>query len=489
MIAGAPACKRGWLGLGRMALLAGALVAWASVAQGQVGLAVPSAPPALLRALQAQGLPAQALALWVADARNPAQPRWQHRADQPVNPASVFKLVTSLAALEILGPTYRWRTGVWLDGAVDAQGVLHGNLVLRGGGDPQLVVERLWGLLEQVRARGVRRIAGDIVLDASAFAPERAEPYAFDGEGTRAYNVQADALLVNYHAWTLGFRPDAAAGVAWLHVVPPLAGLQAPARVPLRPAAPCGDWRAALQLQPPTAQRLVLDGGYPLACGPRDWVLADPEPASASARMVAGLWQHTGGGLQGQSRAGLAPARAPDFEWPSAPLADVLRDMNKFSNNVMAQQVFLTLALQAEPAQPASAALARAALLRWWHARLGANVPLVVDNGSGLSRHTRLSAQALGHLLALAQAGPLRAELVASLPLMGRDGTLAHADGGGGQAHIKTGSLRDVLALAGWVHAAQGHDWLVVAVVNHPQAQLARAPLHAWIADLVQSGP
>jgi D-alanyl-D-alanine carboxypeptidase len=124
-----------------------------------------------------------------------------------VNPASVAKLATTFAALDLLGPTFAWSTPVYFDGPV-RDGVLQGNLVIKGQGDPKLVIERLWLLLRRVQSMGVRSITGDIVLDRSAFAVGPRDPAAFDGEPLRPYNASPDALLINFKTVTVTVTPE-----------------------------------------------------------------------------------------------------------------------------------------------------------------------------------------------------------------------------------------------------------------------------------------
>ena len=119
------------------------------------------------------GLPREAVVAIVQEVGS-ARPRLAWQPDQPVNPASLMKLLTTFAALELLGPAWTWTTPVWLQGTL-RDGVLDGNLVIKGSGDPKLVLERMWLLLRRVQQLGVREIRGDIVLDRSAFVvPERA---------------------------------------------------------------------------------------------------------------------------------------------------------------------------------------------------------------------------------------------------------------------------------------------------------------------------
>jgi D-alanyl-D-alanine carboxypeptidase/D-alanyl-D-alanine-endopeptidase (penicillin-binding protein 4) len=198
-----------------------------------------------------------------------------------------------------------------------------------------------------------------------------------------------------------------------------------------------------------------------------------------------------GGRLGGSVRDGVAPTDLrPTFEWRSPPLADVVRDINKFSNNVMAQQVFYTLDLMRHPALPATLEGARETLKRWMIDKLGAAPPeLVIDNGSGLSRDTRISARTLARLLALAFDSALMPELMASFPAAGIDGTLRRLRPPPGRAHLKTGSLRDVAALAGYVLSASGKRYVLVAMIQHPNAEAARPALEALVNWVARDAP
>jgi D-alanyl-D-alanine carboxypeptidase/D-alanyl-D-alanine-endopeptidase (penicillin-binding protein 4) len=467
------------------ALMAAVLVGLAST--GASAAPAWTLPPTIAAALDQARVPQGALALWVQPV-DAAAPSWGWNADFGVNPASVFKLVTTSAALDRLGPAWRWKTPVYVTGPV-RKGVLQGSVAIRGTGDPSLVLERVWLLLRQLRQAGVREIRGDIVLDHTAFAPATGSAADFDNAPSEPYNVLPDALLLNWKAVTLGFRPDPGAKVARVVSEPPLAGFTVDTTVPLLQGGDCGDWRGGLRLGTDDADRWRFKGGYPAACGVRAWPLAHPDPAGYDARLVSAMWREAGGKLSGRVRDGAVPDGAtPLFEFASPTLAEVIRDINKYSNNVMAEQVFLTLAAQA----PGAAAgvtreQARDVLAGWLQERLGAaadNVTIV--NGSGLARETRISARALGGLLQWDWRSPAMPELTASLPLNGVDGTLRRggATAQPGRAHLKTGSMRDVVAIAGYVLADSGRRYILVAVVNDPNAGAARGALDAaleWV--------
>jgi D-alanyl-D-alanine carboxypeptidase/D-alanyl-D-alanine-endopeptidase (penicillin-binding protein 4) len=439
-------------------------------------------------ALRAAGLRPEALFVVVQEAGTAGAPLLAHQADTAVNPGSLFKLATTQAALEMLGPAWTWRTPVWLDGTLSADGVLDGSVLIQATGDPTLVLERAWLLLRQVRQRGVREIRGDIVLDRAAFEPRSGSPGDFDGEPLRPYNVQSDALLLNHKAVTLRFVPDPARGVARVSMEPVLAGVAVDAQVPLS-GAPCGDeWRAALGATLHDPLHVRFAGTYPLSCGELRWPAAYADPDTYNARLVEALWRDVGGELRGRVRDGAAPAgMAPSFEWTSPPLAEVVRDINKFSNNVMAQQLFLTLALQWHG--HGSRDGARALMRQWLAEHLGEHLTgVVVDNGSGLSRDTRITARQLATLLRHAWASPTMPELMASLPITGLDGTLRRSRATLGRAHLKTGSLRDMAGIAGIVHGTSGRRYVLVAMIQHPNANSARAVLDALVQWCLSDG-
>ncbi len=448
-------------------------------------------PPEALQALQLAGVPAEALSVVVHDVSADHRVlRWQEQ--KPLNPASLAKLLTTYAALDRLGPAFTWSTPVWITGPLK-DGVLEGSVFIKGQGDPKLVLERVWLLLRRVQDMGVHEIRGDIVLDSTAFIAPEADPGDFDGEPLRPYNVRASALLLNFRSVTYTFQPDEAAGVAHVLVEPSLAGLQAERTVPLAAGA-CGDWRGALKASfEPGRTRFA--GSYPAACGESYWPVADPAPGSYDARLVEALWREMGGQLQGVVRDGAAPTDLkPAFEQRSPALAELIRDINKYSNNLMAQQLFYTLALQSRRSGavgPVTQELARDNLLRWLIERSGAVAPgeVVVDNGSGLSRKTRISALRLARLLISAFESPVMSELMSSLPISGLDGTLRRSRTTPGRAHLKTGSLRDVAGVAGYALSNSGKRYVVVAIINHPNANAARPALDAVVQWVLRDAP
>jgi serine-type D-Ala-D-Ala carboxypeptidase/endopeptidase (penicillin-binding protein 4) len=459
----------------------------AMIGAGAGAGAAESLPPEVEAALQRARVPTQAVSVLIQEAGS-GRTVLSLGARNPVNPASLAKLLTTAAALDQLGPAWTWATPVGLQGSLQ-DGVLEGSVFIKGSGDPKLVLERVWLLLRRLQQLGVREVRGDIVLDDSAFAAATGQPADFDGESLRPYNVQPAALLLNYKAVTYTFLPDPARGVAVVAVEPPMAGLAVDRSVPLAPG-PCQDWSVALKPSF-SATQTRFAGSYAAACGEKTWPLADPSPATYNQRLIEGLWREMGGTLRGRVRDGRWPASLPAaFEMRSPPLLEVVREINKFSNNVMAQQLFLTLAAQQSPTLPATPEAARELLRRWLADRLGeATTEVVIDNGSGLSRETRMSAALLARLLQRAYDSPWMPELMSSLPISGVDGTLRRSRATPGRAHLKTGSLRDVAARAGYVLSNSGQRYVLVVIVNHPNAQAARPAMDALVQWTLQDSP
>ena len=443
-------------------------------------------PAPVARALKAASVPPSAVAVLVQDV-DARMPRASFNADRPMNPASVMKLLTTYAALELLGPAYAWKTEAWATGPL-RDGVLEGDLVLKGHGDPKLGFEQFWLLLRQLRARGLREVRGDLVLDRSHFAANGHDPARFDGEPLRPYNVGPDALLLNYKAIRLNFLPDAATKTLAVSAEPAPVQLDVVNLLKLAEGS-CGSvWYEGIRMDlahTDAAARLILTGSYPAACGEKSRhvaVLGHPQFVAGVFRQ---LWGELGGALQGGWREGTPPAGARLLaRAESPPLAEVVREINKYSNNVMARQLYLTLG--AETAKRPARAEDGEAAIRNWLAQKQLRMPeLAIENGAGLSRSDRISAESLGRLLAAAYASPVMPEFIASLPLAGVDGTMRKRLGGNGvagQAHVKTGYLDGARALAGYVLDRRGRRAIVVFLANHPNAGATKAAQDALLA-------
>jgi D-alanyl-D-alanine carboxypeptidase/D-alanyl-D-alanine-endopeptidase (penicillin-binding protein 4) len=460
-----------------------------------MAIAMPAAakglPEPVRAALARAGVPAAAASV-VVEPVGDGPVLVANEADAPVNPASVMKLVTTFAALDVLGPAFTFRTEFYLDGAL-ANGALDGNLVIRGGGDPKLTYDALWKAVHQLRARGLREIRGDIVVDRGYFAPAEYDPGRFDNEPRRAYNVGVDALLVNFQAVNFTFAPQG--GGVRVTAEPDFPNLQLASRIRLT-HEPCGDWRRNLKPAFDEAGLIVnaeISGTFSAECGEKSWPLAILDGPRYTEAALRWLWSEAGGVLRGKVRSGAVPAGATLFHrHESEPLANLVRDMNKYSNNVMARQLFLALSAERGPGPGEAKASER--LVREWLRSRAIDAPgLAIENGAGLSRSDRISAAAVAALLRGAWASTLMPEIAASLPVFAVDGTLKTRNGGAanGHAHLKGGTLTGVQSVAGYVLDGRGRRWVVVMIVNHPNANAAQPAIDAlvdWVYRLPGQG-
>jgi len=457
----------------------------ATAAEGDAPLPA-NLPAAVATGLRAARVPAGAVGIYVQEVGARA-PLLSVNPDKAMNPASVMKLVTTYAALELLGPSFIWKTGIYETGARRGD-VLEGDLVFKGAGDPKLTQEDLAVAMRAVRARGIREVRGNIVLDRSAFDSSGYDAAKFDGDPQRAYNAGPDALLINFKAFALTFVPDEAAGTAYVSAEPHAAALPVRASVKLVQGG-CADLRGAALKTRVDVSGINVSGNYATSCGVKSlWVHPyELTTAQYDGAVLRQLWADAGGGLSGEVREGLVPAGAKlVYEIESESLAETVRDINKYSNNVMARQLFLAIGRELLRL-PGTPDRSYRAVKTWLAEKKIGGDELVMENGSGLSRVERISAQSLGRMLVAAFRSPVMPEFMSSMPLVAYDGTMQkrlRSKEVAGQAHIKTGTLNDVRAIAGYVLAASGKRYAVVCLVNASGAlsvQGAQDALLQWV--------
>jgi D-alanyl-D-alanine carboxypeptidase/D-alanyl-D-alanine-endopeptidase (penicillin-binding protein 4) len=475
-------------------------------------------PAPVSLALKHAAIPTSATGIYVHEI-GATQPRLAVNAGTGMNPASVMKLVTTFAGLELLGPAYTWKTELYVNGVLNGD-TLQGDLIIKGYGDPKLNLENFWLLTRRLRQTGLREIAGDLVLDGSHFELPSADPAAFDGKPHRSYNVLPEALLVNYRTLALRLIPQPASKTVRIIADPFLGSLDLKNGLTLV-TGPCSEWRDALNTDIRTTANgnarglIALNGVYSSDCGEKTLYLSVHETADYIFSLFKQLWEEQGGAFRGSVRAGTVPEGITALEThQSPPLADIVRDINKFSNNTAARQLYLVLGLTNGPASgvvgaatdsmpnspangPASspdkprATLEKSAMAmqRWLMSRRLSFSELVIENGSGLSRNERISAGHLGALLLAAFQSPVMPEFISSLPIAAVDGTMKKRLNGGavaGQAHMKTGLLEGVRTMGGYVLDKAGRRVVVVFFVNHPRsgnAQPAMDALLHWVYE------
>ncbi|MCS6766667.1 MAG: D-alanyl-D-alanine carboxypeptidase/D-alanyl-D-alanine-endopeptidase [Candidatus Protistobacter heckmanni] len=450
--------------------------------------AAPSAeePATLKVALRKAHLPTDGLSIYVQKLGED-KPRLALNADRPMNPASTMKLVTTWSGLKLLGPNWRWKTNVYA-ASLPVGGVLRDKLYIRGTGDPKLIPEEMAKLVQELRGKGVDTIDGLMVLDKSEFVSLQPEGYSLDGETSRAYNVAPDPLLYSFKALTFTLNTDGkSVSVA---ATPPLAQLKLDNHMRPTPGR-CVDWRRNVKVEKQPDGTLLADfgGPYPRGCGEQIWNVALLDHSEFFWSGFVASW--TAGGGKFTAPPALAIGRVPAdakllVSHESQPLAEIVRDINKQSNNVMARQLFLTIGAQLGGV-PSNEPVTGQALKRWLAGQQLDFPELQLDNGSGLSRDERISARDMGRLLLRAAQGAEAQAFADSLPVAGVDGTMRHRmtrTPVAGNAQIKTGTLNNVRAIVGYVTDQKGERYVVASMINDMRAGGAQAvhdALLTWI--------
>jgi D-alanyl-D-alanine carboxypeptidase/D-alanyl-D-alanine-endopeptidase (penicillin-binding protein 4) len=434
----------------------------------------PPLPPAVLRSIQQHRIPAGSVSLFVKNVRTD-EVVLALNADVPRQPASTIKVLTSIAALDQLGPAYTWTTRAYITGSIRG-GVLDGDLIIVGGGDPYLTSERWWSFVTQLRQTGLTTINGNLIIDRTYFAPQPEDRASFDGQPYRSYNVIPDALMVNFQTATITIAPDNKPGgdpkFANVSLDPMPANLVLNNQVRLSNGN-CRRAQQGLRFNTPqgsSGNALDIRGIAPRNCGRYSVsraIMSAPEYAYGTFRT---FWEQSGGTLKGSLRIEPLPAKARLLhEYQSLTASEVVRLVNKFSNNVMARHLFLTLGAE-RFGSPATVENGRRAVQMWLNEHNISIPNFSIDNGSGLSRREAITARGMSEILQAAWNSQYYHELAASLPLSATDGTLRNrfgASGMAGRIRMKTGTLDDVGNLAGYVNAVSGNDYIVVIFINH----------------------
>ncbi|MGI9307425.1 MAG: D-alanyl-D-alanine carboxypeptidase/D-alanyl-D-alanine endopeptidase [Gammaproteobacteria bacterium] len=395
-----------------------------------------------------------------------------HQTDKIFNPASLAKLPLVFAAFDILGPAHKWRTVFARAGEIQ-DGVLRGDLIIAGGGDPYITTERFLSFVGNLRSRGIHTIEGDLIIDDTFFQFMPHDRAAFDGAAFKTYNAGGGALVVNWGAQRVAFLPEKN-GVR-IYADPPNDNFIIDGKKVRAGKTRCRNWRGRIieryrgdGLQ----MTLALRGKYSPRCGEQSFNTSALDHAANAAGVFGAMWRNLGGVWNGKWKTAPRPPQAKDiavFESPA--LAVIAAAMNKYSNNIMARNMFVSLSMQ-NGAPPHTEGAAREVFNRWMRAQ-NIQGEFFMDNGSGLSRKGRMSAGQLAALMEGVLAHPMRAEITSSLPILGVDGTLRKRlrKTAAGAGHLKTGSLRGVKNIAGFLRGAGGEDIIFICMLEKSGAR------------------
>jgi D-alanyl-D-alanine carboxypeptidase/D-alanyl-D-alanine-endopeptidase (penicillin-binding protein 4) len=438
-------------------------------------------PASIVQVMNAERLPPSSVSFVVIDPET-GRVLLSQLPDVPRSPASTVKTLTTFAALDMLGPTYTWHTRAATRGAI-SDGVLDGDLILQGGGDPYITLERWWSFVQALRAKGLKSIRGDIVIDNSAFSLPPEDPGAFDGRPNRSYNVLPDALMVNFQS--VEFRVAANPDSHRVEIVPTPAPVNLNIENHIRfVAGRCGGGAGRVDFQVASAgwDRVVFNGALSARCTEQSFARVLLRPTTYAYGTFVELWRQSGGEFNGKLRVETAAADAkPLLSYESLTLGEIVRLTNKFSSNLMARHLLLTVGKE-RFGDPATLEKGADTIAEWGQERGLDLHGIDIDNGSGLSRSTHISVLQLAKTLSAAFRSRFAPEFMASLPLAGLDGTLRSRmkSSPGGSVRLKTGHLDGVSGVAGYVTTAGGKTYVLASLVNNARADYGAAePLHA----------
>ena len=431
-------------------------------------------PSSIKYELELAGIPDNSIGIviWQVDSN---VPRVVHNAPIAFSPASTMKVLTTYAALELLGPSYTWKTGAYISGNLD-DGVLYGDLIIKGSGDPVFSQKDLWLFIRQIQDAGIHDIRGNVVLDRSVFRTVPFDAAAFDAEPLKPYNAGPDGLLLNEKKIDVRLVPDESDNTVNVIFEPRLDGVKI--TPPLLSNAECDDWKKGIVLQFDD-RHANFDGMYSSACGEKIWSVLPYQMSNTRyfESVFSTLWKEAGGRFNGKFLDGTVPPDATKLaEWVSPELSSIVSNVNKHSNNVMARQLLLSIGHQAY-GDNADESMGIQTIKNWLAGKNIVYDDLVIENGSGLSRLERMSPLTMSQILNAAFHSPVMSELMSSFPIAGKDGTMSKRlkeDAIAGKAHIKTGAIDNVRALAGYVLAKSGRRYIVVCMVNDPNAKQSR---------------
>ncbi|MFV2054837.1 MAG: D-alanyl-D-alanine carboxypeptidase/D-alanyl-D-alanine-endopeptidase [Thiohalomonadales bacterium] len=447
-------------------------------------------PLDLSKAIKKNGFSNNGIGLFIQSV-NDKQTIVSYHAKQALNPASVIKLVTTAAALGILGSGYRWSTDVSYTGSIK-EATITGDLYFKGNGDPYLTPERFWRLLNRIAIYGVTDIQGNVYFDNSYFDPGQINYASFDSQPYRTYNVGPNALLIGFQATEFHFSHSN--NKVSITAFPSSPKLHIKNNVKLSKGR-CGSWQKRLNISTQTVAtelQIKFTGRYAKACDKKTLYRRVTETQDHFRHYFLPLWRQIGGSISGQILARKMEVNSnPILSDESISLSEAIRYINKFSNNVMTRQLLLSMGAQ-QLGIPGTTTKGIIAVNNWLDQQGLDHSSLQFDNGAGLSRKTRVSAEFLGTLLLYVFQQPYMPEFISSLPVSGYDGTMANRFKGQalqGRTHIKTGLLDFVQSMAGYVMAKNGKRYVVVLLHNHPKAHTKSATrlqndIIRWVYEL-----
>lgn len=384
---------------------------------------------------------------------------YDYNSYQPLLPASVMKIVTTAAALHYLGPDYRFKTEV-LHNGYRHHDTIHGDLILRGGGDPRLSTEHLWQIASQIKASGINRVTGNLVMDTQFFDELDRAP-AWEVERTqRAYDAKLSALSLNFNTIAIHILPSVTIGhqvSAWLEPVSSYMSLNNEAKTVKRGRTTV--W-ASRENKPTGEVEVLVRGQIPLESKEKIIRINVETPKRYTTETFKNLLKQVGVVVHGEITTAFAPTAGTElYQHLSPPLSLILKELNTFSNNFTAEQIVKSIA--AENFKHPGSHTQGLELINTFLQNNSVNLQgVLIQDGSGLSRKNRMTTRAITDLLkAMYSRFDIGPDFIAALRLMATKGILSQRlkrSSIKGQIRAKTGTLQRVSTLAGYVATPQG---------------------------------
>ena len=446
----------------------------------------PNLPNEIQQLLRSKGMSPWGMSAYVQAIGSP-RPLISHNAQIARNPASVMKLLTAYVAIGVLGPNYRWPIEISTNGNIQA-GVLSGNVYIKGYGAPDFDTEGLREMLRQIRRKGIHTIQGRLIFDDTYFNGPKIDPGAFDGKPYSSYNAQPDALMFNERRSTFSasrkgnkIRVSTSTPAHNLVLVNRIKRAKRSCKVSTRVKRGRGD-----------KVTITFSGYLARRCRARGFTMAVTDPANTMYSAIQRIWKRElKGNINTQFMVGATPPNTQMVHVHySKSLSELLPTVVKDSNNVMARQLMRSIGAKrfGAPGTPKKGAEAIDDYLR----RQGLDFPeLRIENGSGLSRYARISTENISQLLIKAFHGPQRDVLMRSMAIAGVDGTMKRrlrSTAVRGRGFFKTGTLRDVRGIAGYINAADGRTYVVSILHNDPRARSRGRMIHDNFLEWVYWG-
>ena len=403
-------------------------------------------------------------------------------SQQQRHPASVIKIITTLGALEILGPNYYWETLFFTDGIVIGN-KLKGNLFIKGKGDPFLSIEDIWKIVYEFRKLGILHVEGKVFIDNTFFQNSYINKKP---KSNRLYEVEPNSIMANFK-W-VDFHINLKNNVAEILHFPPLENLKVKNQIKISDK-PCISKNIKLKLkEQPEVHNVLISGEIPKSCNKYKLSRSVMSAEDYFFYLFKYIWESTDNGrlTSAYSLRKITTGLAPLINWKSKDLGSVVKSTNKWSNNLMSKTLVYSIGYDPKLGRARSKLGIKSInnfLLE--HGLLSDTIKII--DGSGLNKEVRASTEDIIRVLNFAWHRNIMPEFVASLSIAGKDGTtrnLFKRKDLRNAARIKTGTLNSVISAGGYIFSKSGAVYSFAAIVN--RENLSKNKARNTLEDIIR---